>query len=65
MGYTHTDIALYVYRFMYRYTVLLYTTSTDRLCTHTCGAHTVLGSVVLLYDYTVVQSLHTCTVNLF
>ena len=22
---------------------LLYTTSTDRLCTHTCGAHTVLG----------------------
>ena len=27
--------------------------------THTCGAHTVLGSVVLLYIYTLVQSLFT------
>ena len=29
--YTHTDIALYIYRFMYRYTVLLHTTCTDEL----------------------------------
>ena len=28
------------------------------LPTHTCGAHTMLGSVVLLYVYTGVQSLH-------
>ena len=29
------------------------------LPTHTCCAHTVLGSVLLLYIYTVVQSLLT------
>ena len=40
MGYARAEIALYVNRFMYRYTVLLYTTSTDGLCTQTCGAHT-------------------------
>ena len=59
---------------MIRYTVLLYTTCTDGLyfrvhkCTllynltlpkDTCGEHTMLGSVVLLYVYTVVQSLYT------
>jgi hypothetical protein len=43
---THTDIALYIYRFLYRYTVLLYTSTTE---TYTCGAHTMLGSVILLY----------------
>ena len=32
---------------------------------HTCGAHTVLGSVVQMHVYTVVQSLYTSTVNLF
>ena len=39
---------------------------------HTRGAHTVLGSVVLLYMYTLVQSLftlwdcvHNCTVQLY
>ena len=68
----HTDIAFYVYRFMYRYTVLLYTTCREGLCfcvhnftlmynltlpTHTCGTHIMLGSVVLLYVYTVVQSV--------
>ena len=72
---THTDIALYVYRFMYRYTVLLYTTCTDgmyfcvhdckllynfTLPTHTCGAHIMLGSVVLLYIYTVVSAHLYC-----
>ena len=33
---THTDIALYIFRFMYRYTVLLYTTCKDELyfCEH-------------------------------
>ena len=31
------------------------------LPTHTRGAHTVLGSVVLLYIYTLVQSLYNCT----
>ena len=35
------------------------------LPTHTCGAHTLLGSVVLLYINTVVQPRYTCTVNLF
>ena len=78
MWHTHTDIAPYIYRYMYRYTVLLFTTCTDGLhfclhnCTllhnlilptHTCGAHTMIGSVVLLYVYTVVQSLYTCTVE--
>ena len=60
----HTDIA---HRFVYRYTVHnLYTAVHSctlpynlRLPTHTCGAHTMLGSVVLLYVYTVVQSLYT------
>ena len=28
---THTNIALYVYRFMYRYNVILYTTCKDEL----------------------------------
>ena len=38
MGHTHTDIALYIYRFMQRYTVLLYTSCTDGLylCVHNC-----------------------------
>ena len=64
---TQTDIALYVYRFMYRYSVLLYASCADEmyfcvhncallynftLPTHTCGAHSMLGSVVLLYIYT-------------
>ena len=31
--------------------------------THICGAHTMLGSVVLLYIYSVVQSLYTSTVE--
>jgi hypothetical protein len=35
---------------------LMYTLT---LLTHTCGAHTMLGSVVLLYIYTLVQSLLT------
>ena len=35
------------------------------LPTHTAGSHTVLGSVVLLYVYTVDQSLYVCAVNLF
>jgi hypothetical protein len=42
---THTtDISLYIYRFLYRYTVLLYTSCTDGLylCVHNC---------TLLYDY--------------
>ena len=58
---------------MYRYTLLLYCTQLVQmdcisvytyvhcLPTHTCGAHTVLGSVVLLYVYTVVQALYTRT----
>ena len=29
----------------------------------TCDTHTLLRSVVLLYSYTVVQSLYTCTVE--
>ena len=72
----HRDITIYI--FMYRYTILLYTTCTDgryfcvhsctllnnlRLTTYTCGAHTKLGSVVLLYNHTVVQSLCTCTIE--
>ena len=35
------------------------------LPTQTCGAQTMLGSVVLLYVYTVVQSLYTCTVEYY
>ena len=35
---------------------LLYILTID---THTCGAHTVLGSVVLLYILTLVQSVYT------
>jgi hypothetical protein len=35
------------------------------LPTHTRGAHTMLGSVILLNVYTAVQSLYACTVNLF
>ena len=64
---THTDIALYIniYRFMYRYTVPLYTTCTDRLyfCVrnckllynlmlpiHACGEHTWIScTAVCLY----------------
>ena len=55
---------------MYRYTVLLYTTYTMLLYNlilpkDTCGAHTMIGSVVLLYVYTVVKFLYACTINLF
>ena len=46
-------------------TVHCLTTWRSLQATHTCGAHTLLGSVVLLYIYTVVQSLYVCTVNLF
>ena len=31
MGHTHTDIGLYIYRFMYRYTGLPHKTCTDEL----------------------------------
>ena len=77
---THIDIALYICRFMNRYTVLLYTSFTYGLyfllyyCRlvynlrppkHTCGEHTMLGSVVLLYVNTVVQFLYTHTLKLF
>ena len=34
------------------------------LPTHTAGAHTVLWTVVLLYVFTVDQSLYVCAVNL-
>ena len=56
---------------MNRYTVLLYTTvqldcnsvytTVHCLPKHTRSARTMLGSVVLLYIYTVVQSLCACT----
>ena len=70
---THTDILLFIYQpctdILHHCTQLL----CRQLCTalklaptyYTCGAHTMLGSVVLLYIYTVVQSLYVCTVNLF
>jgi hypothetical protein len=35
------------------------------LPTNSCGTHTMIGSVVLLYVYIVVQFLNTCSVNLF
>ena len=77
-NHTHTNIVLYINIFMYRYycTQLEYMDgiSEVNICTllynltlptNTCGAHIMLGSVVLLYVYTVVQSLYACTVNLF
>ena len=70
---THTDIALYIYRFMYRYTVLLYTTCTDELyfCVHNSykrdtHTHTDITLYIyrFLYRYTVL--LYTsCTDGLY
>ena len=51
---THTDIALYIYRFMYKYAEQLYTSFTDGLClcVHNC---------TLLYNLTL--SKHTLVVH--
>ena len=52
---THTDIALYIYRFMYRYTVLLYTTCTD-------GLYFSVQNCALLYNLTLPTYTHLwCT----
>ena len=63
---------------LYIFTLILYTACTDGLyfCVHSCtllynltiptytyGSLTMLGSVVLLYVYTLVQSLYTYTVQ--
>ena len=52
------SLAQFVVQLTYTYLILI---------THTFGAHTVLGSVLLLYIYTVVQTLFTiglCTTAL-
>jgi hypothetical protein len=51
---THTDIALYIYRFMYKYAEQLYTSFTDGLCL--CG-----HNCTLLYNLTL--SKHTLAVH--
>ena len=56
---TFTDILYHCTQFVHSYTLPYNLT----LPTQTCGAHTMLGSVVLLYIYTVVQSLYTCAVE--
>jgi hypothetical protein len=50
----HTDIALYIHRFLYRYIVLVYTSCTDGLylCVHNC---------TLLYNLTLPK--HTIVVH--
>ena len=75
-------LTLYIFKFIHKFTVLLYTTCTDGLqsnfcehkCTllykvmllkHTAGAQTVLGSVVLLYVYTIEHCLYVFAVDLF
>ena len=58
--YTHTDIALYINRFIYSYTVLPYTTSTDGLyCCTTCHyLHTLVVHTLCL------DQLSCCTLLL-
>ena len=70
---THTDISLYIYRFMYRYSELLYKTCTDGLyfCVHNSykwdtQTHTDISLYIyrFLYRYTVL--LYTsCTDGLY
>ena len=51
---------------LYKWTAFLCTQLQYNLTlpSHTRGAHTMLGSVVLLYVYTLVQFVYACTVIL-
>jgi hypothetical protein len=51
---THTDIALYIYRFLYRYTVLLCTSCTDEL-------YFCVNNYTLMYNLTLPK--HTLVVH--
>ena len=66
---TLTDIALYIFRFMYRYTVLLHTTCKDELyfCEHNSykqDTHTDIALYIFrfMYRYTVLLYT-TCKLN--
>jgi hypothetical protein len=49
----------------YRWTALLCAQLCTLLHNLTLPTHTMLGFVILLYVYTVVQSLYTCALSLF